>query len=52
MLIGFISQTKKTAEPSEQKQTQKEPQHYQTTYTSSTNTEEDKYKNINDSIIK
>ena len=52
MLIGFISQTKKTTEPSEQKQTQEGPQRYQTTYTSSTNTEEDKYKNINDSIIK
>ena len=52
MLIGFIFSPKNTAKQKIQSQHQKGMQHYQTTDTTSTNTEEDKYKNINNSIIK
>ncbi len=48
MLIGFISQAKKPAEQSVQKQTQ----HYQTKDTFSSHSEDEKYNDINDSIIK
>ena len=52
MLMGFISASKKTTKQNAQAQHQKGTQFYQATDSVSTHTEDDKYKNINDSIIK
>lgn len=52
MLMGFITASKNTPKENTQVEYQKETQNYQATDSVSTHAEKDKYKNINDSIIK